>query len=403
MRVSRRRFVSIAVGGALGGRWAASATRSDAPCLAAEAGKKSEKKRDRKPKREKPSRSDSKMTTAKEPYGKTREGTGVDLYTLTNSAGMKARVMTLGATLTSVEVPDRSGKLDEVTLHMDSLADYDKGHPCFGSICGRYANRIAKAKFTLDGTPYALAANNGPNHLHGGKVGFHKRVWQAEPASGKGFVGVLLSYTSPDGEEGYPGTLAVKVQYSLTEDNRLSIDYTASADKPTVLNLTNHAYWNLAASGDVLGHELTIHADRYLPVDETLIPLGQLRPVQGTPMDFTTPHAIGSRIARVNRGYDHCYVLNKKLGEDLSLAARAVEPKSGRVLEVYTTEPGVQLYTANGMKLTKPDGTFYGNHYGFCLECQHFPDSPNQPLFPSTVLRPGRTYKQLTVHKFSVV
>jgi aldose 1-epimerase len=343
------------------------------------------------------------MTTAKQPYGKTRQGAEVDLYTLTNSAGTKVRVMTLGATLTSVEVPDRRGKLDEVTLHMDSLADYDKGHPCFGSICGRYANRIAKARFTLDGVHYTLAANNGPNHLHGGKVGFHKRVWQAEPLSGKGFAGVLLAYISPDGEEGYPGTLTVKVQYSLTEDNRLSIDYTATTDKPTVLNLTNHAYWNLAGSGDVLGQELMINADRYLPVDETLIPLGELRPVEGTPMDFTTPHAIGSRIAQLSGGYDHCYVLNKKLGEDLSLAARAVEPKSGRVLEVFTTEPGVQLYTANGLKMTKPDGTFYGNHYGFCLECQHFPDSPNQPHFPTTVLRPGRTYQQLTVHKFSVV
>jgi aldose 1-epimerase len=202
--------------------------------------------------------------------------------------------------------------------------------------------------------------------------------------------------------KGIPEPLTVKVQYSLTNDNRLTIDYTATTDKPTVVNLTNHTYWNLAASGDVLRHDLLLNADRYLPVDETLIPLGELRPVKGTSMDFTTPQAIGSRIAQVNGGYDHCYVLNKKLGEDLSLAARVAEPTSGRVLELYTTEPGVQLYTANGLNLKAPGGVFYGNHYGFCLECQHFPDSPNQPLFPSTVLRPGKTYRQLTVHKFSV-
>lgn len=343
-----------------------------------------------------------KMSVCKEPFGKNREGE-VDLYTLVNAAGMKAKIMTVGATLTSVEVPDRNGKFDNVTLHLDSFADYDRGHPCFGSLCGRYANRIARGKFTLDGVSYTLATNNGPNHLHGGRVGFHQRLWKAELNEGKGFVGVTFTYTSPDGEEGYPGTLTAKVQYSVTEDNRLTIEYTATTDKPTVVNLTNHAYWNLAASGDVLGHELMLNADRYLPVDEGLIPLGELCAVRGTPMDFTSPHAIGAAIAKVKGGYDHCYVLNKKLGEDLSLAARAVEPKSGRVMEVYTTEPGVQLYTANGMKMTKPNGVFYGPHYGFCLETQHFPDSPNQPHFPPTVLRPGKPYKQLTVHKFSVV
>ena len=394
MRLSRRRLVSISVGGALGWTFVGSESPFLDACLAQKPKKKAGPKRR--------SGSASTMSVAKDPFGKTRDGAAVDLYTLANSAGMKAKIMTFGATLTAVEVPDRQGKLDNVTLHLDSFADYYAGHPCFGSICGRYANRIAKAKFVLDGAPYTLAANNGKNHLHGGRVGFDKRVWKAEPVQGKGFAGVLMTYVSPDGEEGYPGTLSVKVQYSLTEDNRLSIDYMAAADKPTVLNLTNHAYWNLAASGDVLGHELVIHADRYLPVDETLIPLGEFRPVKGTPMDFTVPHAIGSRIAQVNSGYDHCYVLNKKLGEDLSLAARVVEPTSGRVLELYTTEPGVQLYTANGLNLKRPGGVFYGNHYGFCLECQHFPDSPNQPLFPSAVLRPGKTYKQLTVHKFSV-
>lgn len=395
MRFSRRRVVSLAAGAALGWTLAGHLSGSFDSCLA----QKTRRKGKSAPKE--PSGRTTPMSVASEPFGSTREGAAVHRYTLANAGGMKAQVMTFGATLTSVEVPDRQGRLDNVTLHLDSFADYHAGHPCFGSICGRYANRIAKAKFALDGATYTLAANNGRNHLHGGRVGFDRRVWKAEPVDGKGFVGVTMTYVSPDGEEGYPGTLTVKVQYSLTDDNRLSIDYTATTDKPTVVNLTNHAYWNLAASGDVLRHELMLNADRYLPVDETLIPLGDLRPVKGTPMDFTTPQAIGSRIAQVGGGYDHCYVLNKKLGEDLALAARVVEPTSGRVLELYTTEPGVQLYTANGLNLKRP-GIFYGNHYGFCLETQHFPDSPNQPHFPSTVLRPGKTYRQLTVHKFSV-
>jgi aldose 1-epimerase len=347
-------------------------------------------------------RSTTQMTMHKQVFGKMPDGVKVDLYTLTNAAGMKVRVMTCGATLVGVDVPDRSGHRNNVTLSLESFAEYASGHPCLGSICGRYANRIAKGKFTLDGVEYTLATNNGPNHLHGGNVGFHKVVWKAEPEERTGSVGVVLTYVSRDGEEGYPGALTATVTYTLTADNQLKIEYTAESDRPTVVNLTNHAYWNLAASGDILGHELTINADRYLPVDETQIPLGELRPVEGTPMDFRQPMAVGSRIAQVPGGYDHCYVLNKAPKDKLSLAATVYDPQSGRVMEVHTTEPGVQLYTANGLNLSKPSGIHYGKHYGLCLETQHFPDSPNHPQFPSTILRPGHTYKQLTVHKFSV-
>ncbi len=342
------------------------------------------------------------MSVEKEPFGKTRDGSGVDLYTLSSPGGITVKVMTFGATLVSVQVPDREGERGEVTLNMDSFAEYAKGHPCFGSICGRYANRIAGGKFTLDGVEYTLARNNGPNHLHGGRVGFDKVSWAAEPVEGKGSVGVKLTYISRDGEEGYPGTLTATVTYTLTADNQLKMDYTAVTDKPTVLNLTNHAYWNLAGSGDVLGHELRLHADRYLPVDPGLIPLGELKPVQGTPMDFTKPMTIGSRIGQVPGGYDHCYVLNKGKPGELSLAARLSDPKSGRVMEVFTTQPGVQIYTANGLNMKKPGGVVYGRHYGVCLETQHFPDSPNKPDFPPTVLRPGETFRETTIHKFGV-
>lgn len=347
-------------------------------------------------------RSSTQMTINKQVFGKRADGAKVDLYTLTNPAGMKVRVMTYGATLIGVDVPDRQGRRDNVTLSLGSFAEYDSGHPCLGSVCGRYANRIARGKFTLDGVEYDLATSNGPNHLHGGNAGFHKMVWKAEPEERTGSVGVVLSYVSREGEEGYPGTLNASVTYTLTSDNRLKIEYTAESDRPTVVNLTNHAYWNLAASGDILGHELTINADRYLPVDETQIPLGELRPVEGTPMDFRQPTTVGSRIAQVPGGYDHCYVLNKSPKDQLSLAATVYDPQSGRVMEVHTTEPGVQLYTANGLNLSKPSGIHYGKHYGLCLEAQHFPDSPNHPQFPSTVLRPGKTYKQVTIHKFGV-
>jgi aldose 1-epimerase len=348
------------------------------------------------------SRSTKPMTISKQLFGTTPDGKAIDLYTLTNPAGMTVKVMTYGATLIGVEVPDRDGKCVNVTLHLNSFDEYASGHPCFGSVCGRYANRIAKGRFTLDGTTYTLATNNGPNHLHGGKVGFDKVVWKAEPNEQADSVSVALTYVSRDGEEGYPGKLTATATYTLTADNELKMEYTAQTDKPTVVNLTNHAYWNLAGSGDVLDHELTIHANRYLPVDKTQIPLGELRPVEGGPMDFRKPMTLGSRMAQVPGGYDHCYVLNKASQGELSLTARVFDAKSGRLMEVLTTEPGVQLYTANGLNLSKPSGARYGKHYGLCLEAQHFPDSPNQAQFPSTVLRPEQTYKQLTVHRFSV-
>ncbi len=345
------------------------------------------------------------MSIEKTPFGKMPDGTQIDRYALANSHGLTIKIITFGATLTAVEMPDRHGNRDVVTLYLDTLDDYLAGHPFFGSIAGRYANRIARGKFTLDGNEYTLATNNGENHLHGGTKGFDKAVWKAEPARGGGFVAVTFTHVSPDGDEGYPGTLTATATYTLTDDNELRMEYTATTDRPTVVNLTNHAYWNLAGagSGDVLRHELMLNADRYLPVDEGLIPLGRLAPVRGTPMDFTEPKPIGSRIAQVEGGYDHCYVLNKKEGEKLTLAARVVEPKSGRVMEIYTTQPAIQLYTGNFL-----DGTLTvagkpcQRHDGFCLETEHFPDSPNRPEYPSTVLRPGETYHEVTLHKFSV-
>ncbi|NLX94880.1 MAG: galactose mutarotase [Rhodopirellula sp.] len=342
------------------------------------------------------------MNIEKEFLGKTSDGAEVEQYTLRNANGLEATVITLGATLTSVKTPDRHGKFENITLSLHSLDEYLKGHPCLGSICGRFANRIAKGRFTLDGRGYTLATNNGPNHLHGGVLGFHKIVWTAAPEPSTDGVGVALTYQSRDGEEGYPGNLTVKVTYRLTNDDELEMAYSATTDSATPLNLTNHAYWNLAGagSGDVLGHELTLHADRYLPVDSTLIPLGELRLVRGTPMDFTSPQAIGSRIGEVAGGYDHCYVVNAGGGAEPVPAARLRDPASGRVMEVYTTQPGVQLYTANGMRLRRADGVEFGPHSGVCLETQHFPDAPNQPQFPSTILRPNETFRQRTVHKF---
>jgi len=345
------------------------------------------------------------MRIEKSPFGKMPDGTQVDRYTLANPRGLSVKIITFGATLTTVEMPDRHGNRGVVTLGFDSLDDYLAGHPFFGSIAGRYANRIARGKFTLDGHQHTLATNDGENHLHGGTKGFDKAVWKAEPAQAEGFVAVTFTHVSPDGDEGYPGTLTATATYTLTDDNELRMEYTATTDKPTVVNLTNHAYWNLAGagSGDVLGHELMLGAARYLPVDDGLIPLGPLAPVRGTPMDFTQPHAIGSRIAQVEGGYDHCYVLNAKEGKKLTPAARVVEPQSGRVMEIYTTQPAIQLYTGNFLdgSLTVA-GKPCRRHYGFCLETEHFPDSPNRPDYPSTVLRPGETYHEVTLHKFRV-
>lgn len=338
--------------------------------------------------------------------GTARDGLRIEEYVLSNRFGLRVRIMTYGATITSVEVPDRNGTLENITLSLDSLEDYVRGHPCLGSTIGRYANRIAQGRFSIDGVEYKLATNNGPNHLHGGLQGFDKVVWGAAPFESQGSVGVAFSYHSPDGEEGYPGNLDAQVVYSLTDQNELKMAYSAATDKKTVVNLTNHAYWNLRgnAAGDVLEHELTIDADYYLPVDAGQIPLGELKAVAGTPMDFTQPRTIGSRLQETHGGYDHCYVLNKRAGagdSSLTPAATAFEPTTGRMMEVFTTEPGVQLYTANGLHVISGGKTLQ-KHQGFCLETQHYPDSPNHPHFPSTLLAPGETYHQLTVHRFSV-
>jgi aldose 1-epimerase len=353
-----------------------------------------------------PSESDTKMNIKRELFGKLPTGEEVDLYTLTNGKGLTAKIMTYGATVIGVESPDRDGKSANLTLFLDTFDAYAKGHPFFGSTVGRYGNRIAKAKFALDGKQYTLAANDHGNTLHGGEKCFSKVVWKAEEVKTPDAVGVTFTYVSPDGDEGYPGKLTAKVTYSVTAENELKMEYEATTDKPTVVNLTNHAYWNLvgAGAGDVLGHEMMLNADGYLPVDDTLIPLGKVAPVRGTPMDFVSkPMSIGSRIADVPGGYDHCYVLNKKSGEKMSLAAKIVEPKSGRVMEIYTDQPGIQLYTGNFLDGTiSGGGKMFPQHGAFCLETQHYPDAPNQPQFPTTVLRPGETYVHRTVHKFRV-
>jgi aldose 1-epimerase len=340
-------------------------------------------------------------------FGKTADGQEVKVHTLANLHGLRVRLIDYGATLISVETPDRSGKNANITLGFKTLDGYLQRHPFFGSTAGRYANRIAGGKFTLDGKTYTLATNNGPNHLHGGKKGFDAVLWKPEPVTGPDFVGVKFSYISPDGEEGYPGTLNATVTYTLSNANVLRFEYAATTDKPTVVNLTNHTYWNLsgAGSGDILGHELMLAADKYLPIDDTSIPTGELASVKGTPFDFTTPHMIGERIGELKKdphktkGYDHCFVLRGQQSK-LELAARVREPKSGRVMEVYTTEPGVQLYCANFLGGETAGG--YKQHDAFCLETQHYPDSPNKPEFPSTVIRPGETYRTTTEHRFSV-
>ncbi|HYW78808.1 MAG TPA: galactose-1-epimerase [Thermoguttaceae bacterium] len=352
--------------------------------------------------------SERKMSVTKESYGTTPDGTEVDLFTLTNANGLRVKIISYGALMISVETPDRDGKFANITLHRDSLEKYVEDHPYFGCTVGRYANRIAKGKFTLDGVEYTLATNNDANHLHGGEKGFDKKVWQADEFTAEDgtMVGVTFSLVSPDGDEGYPGEMSATVTYTLSNEDELMMAYTAETDKTTVVNLTNHAYWNLAGagSGDILKHELTLNADNYLPVDDGLIPLGNLEPVKDTPMDFTTPQAIGSRIDQVEGGYDHCYVLNKSGDVDMSLAARVVSPESGRVMEIYTTQPAIQFYTGNFLDgSVDGSGIAYQKNYAMCLETQHYPDSPNQPEFPSTVLKPGERYEQITLHRFSVL
>jgi aldose 1-epimerase len=339
-----------------------------------------------------------------ERFGTTADQKRVTIYTLTNGRGIRARVMTYGATLVSLETPDRDGRFGDVTLGFDALAGYLGDHPLFGSTVGRFANRIAKGSFTLDGVEYTLVKNDGENHLHGGSIGFDKVIWEAESLQTDDAAGVRFSYFSKDWEEGYPGNLACSVTYSVTNDDELIIEYLATTDKPTIINLTHHSYFNLAGqgNGDVLGHQLMIDADRYTPTDEGFIPTGELRRVDNSPFDFRQSRTIGGRIAQVQGGYNHNYVLNAG-GGSLSLAARVYEPGSGRLMEILTTEPGIQFYPGNFLdgSITGKAGKVYRQYYGLCLEAQHFPDSPNKPLFPSVVLRPGEQYTQRTVHRFS--
>ncbi|WP_232064529.1 aldose epimerase family protein [Rhodocytophaga rosea] len=349
---------------------------------------------------------ETQMNLQKVSFGKLSDGREVQLYTLTNKNGMTVKITNYGAIVTSIVTPDKTGKMGDVVLGFDSLKPYTGEHPYFGAVVGRYGNRIAKGKFTLDGKTYTLATNNGENHLHGGIMGFGKVLWDAQEAGTADEPGVKLTYVSKDGEEGYPGTLTSTVTYTLTNDNELKIAYTAQTDKATPLNLTNHSYFNLAAgqAQDALNHVVTLNADRYTVIDKGFIPTGELRPVKGTPMDFTQPHPIGERIAQVEGGYDHNYVLNKPSEKEMSLAATVYEPGSGRYMEVFTTQPGVQFYSGNFLdgKLTGKNGAVYKKHYGFCLETQHFPDSPNQSKFPSSILKPGETYNEATTYKFSV-
>ena len=343
-------------------------------------------------------------------FGTTPEGREATLYTLTNAHGVEANITNFGGVIVSLKVPDRNDSLADVVLGFDSLKPYFKDSPYFGALVGRYGNRIAQGKFTLDGKEYTLAQNNGENHLHGGLKGFDKVLWQAQPTQSDSSVGLRLHYLSPDGEEGYPGALDVTVDYALTNDNALRIHYRATTDAPTVVNLTNHSYFNLAGQehGSILNHEVMINANRFVPVDSTLIPTGELTEVAGTPLDFTKPTKIGARINEKHPqlvygiGYDHCWVLNKS-EDELSLAATVYEPTSGRFMEVMTTEPAVQFYSGNFLdgSLTGKGGTQYVQRSGFCLETEHFPDSPNQPDFPSTELKPGETYETTTVYRFA--
>jgi aldose 1-epimerase len=346
----------------------------------------------------------------RKPFGKTPAGEAVELFTLMRPGGPTVAITNYGGFIVSAVVPDRDGRMADVVLGYKDLDGYLGDTSFLGSLVGRYANRIAKGRFALGGASFTLATNDGPNHLHGGKVGFGKRLWAAKVTSGPEGDALELKLTSPDGDEGYPGTLEVTVVYSLTADG-LRMDYSATTDKPTIVNLTNHAYFNLAGegSGDILGHELQVEADQFTPVDATLIPTGEKRPVAGTPLDFGKPTAIGARIAdpyeqlKLGRGYDHNFVLR---GQDHTLrrAARVVEPKSGRVLEVFTTEPGLQFYSGNFLSgsIVGKSGKAYGQRSGFCLEAQFFPDSPNRPEFESPVLKPGAKYTQTTIYRFGV-
>ena len=344
-----------------------------------------------------------KFTIAETPFG-TFDNLPITKYTLTNPSGMEVSILNYGGTITDIIVPDKNGNKGDVVGRFDSLSGYlQKGNPFFGALVGRYGNRIANAQFSLDGKKYTLAANNDGNSLHGGNKGFDKVVWKAEKNAGDSSL--ELTYLSKDGEEGYPGNLSVKVVYTLTADNAVKIDYMATTDKPTPVNLTNHSYFNLSAGHDstILGHQLMINADKFTEVNKKLIPTGKLPEVKGGPMDFTVSKEVGRDIGQVDGGYDHNFVLIKQ-GNELSKAAEVYDPGSGRVMEVWTTQPGVQFYTGNflnGQLVNTPGNVKYNKHAALCLETQHYPDSPNQPAFPTTILKPGETYMQTTIYKFS--
>lgn len=354
----------------------------------------------------------SRGVTMKETFGVTRDGQQVHRYTLKNRHGMTARLITYGATLTELHVPDREGNFADVVLGFDSLEQYETQSPYFGCTTGRVANRIANGTFQLDGRTYTLARNNGPNHLHGGEKGLDKRVWSATEVNTPDGPGVRFTYLSPDGEEGYPGNVQITVQYTLTDDNELRIEYWATTDAPTPINLTNHSYFNLSGqhTSNILNHVLRINASHYTPTDEMLIPTGQIAPVAGTPVDFTTPRAIGERIDQMKPttgnppgGYDLNYVLNDD-GTPLRRAATLYDPESGRIMQVLTNEPGIQFYSGNFLDgtLRGKGGVIYNKHAALCLETQHFPNSVNQPSFPSIIVRPGETYHSICIYKFDV-
>ncbi len=350
------------------------------------------------------------MGIEKSEFGKTADGETVDMYTLKNANGLTVKVLNFGGVIWSFEVPDKDGKFVNVSANYETVGEYEKIRPFFGSLVGRYGNRIAKGTFTLDGKEYHLPLNNGKNALHGGLKGFDQKIWGVEPFTTDDSVGLKLTYTSKDGEEGYPGTLKSTVVYELDNNNDWTMDYTATTDKATVVNLTNHTFWNLAGlqSGTILDHELTMGADRILPTDDGLIPTGEIANVAGTPYDFLTMHTVGERIGQIKEpqfagGYDHCFVLKEKKPGEMSFCAKLRDPKSGRTMTVTTTEPAVQFYSGNFLDgSTGAFGHKYGKQSAMCLETQHYPDSPNQPKFPTTVLRPGETYRHTTIHNFSV-
>jgi len=344
-------------------------------------------------------------------FGRTKGGQEVSIYTLQNENGVRAKVITYGAIIYSLEIPDKTGKLANVTANRETLADYEAKSACFGAVVGRFANRIANARFSIDGKEFPITRNAGKHHIHGGNKGFDKVVWTARAVRGPDYVAVHLEYTSVDGEEGYPGNLKCSILYELNNKNEWKMQYSATSDKATPINLSNHAYWNLAGaySGSVLQHELMVNSEQYLLADEALIPTGEFASVEGTPVDFRQPRKIGERIGKITEkqfggGYDHCMVIKKARPGELVLAAKLKDPQSGRTMEVWTTEPGVQIFSANfGPGVFEgPAGYVYPRHLGLCLETQHFPDSPNKANFPSTILRPGQTFSSTTIHKFGL-